>query len=38
MYIYEGENTLSVTVIVVGNEIGDQSSNPARDRLHFILC
>ncbi len=25
-----------VTVIVVGNEHDDTSSNPGRDRLHFI--
>ena len=30
-----GGSARGVMVIVVGNEYGDTSSNPGRDRLHF---
>ena len=30
--------TLSITVIIIGNEISDSSSNPGLSSLHFTLC
>ena len=38
LYINLIGGSFSVTTIVIGNEIGDSSSNPGRGCLRFTLC